>query len=81
MGSTCLEWAEYNPVWPYVGRVTDNCGAKSREVLPAQPVDATPSAINLFTKGGVHDASETGKAYRDAEERHVGPLEGRTVVA
>ena len=33
MGSTCLEWAEYNPVWPYVGRVTDNCGAKSREVV------------------------------------------------
>src|SRR5580692_2182824 len=28
--------------------------AKSREVLPAQAVDATPPDINLFLKGGVH---------------------------
>jgi hypothetical protein len=27
--------------------------------VPAQPVDATPSAINLFSKGGVYDATET----------------------
>jgi hypothetical protein len=26
-----------------------------RESLPAQPVDATPSVINLFSKGGVYD--------------------------
>jgi hypothetical protein len=29
MGSTCLEWAEYKPVWPYLGRVRHNYGAKS----------------------------------------------------
>ena len=49
--------------------------------MPAQPVDATPSAINLFSKGGVYDASETGEAYRGPEDRHVGSLEGGTVVA
>ena len=46
--------------------------AKSWEVLPAQPVDATPSAINRLSKGGVHDARKTGEALRDAEERDVG---------
>src|SRR5467141_3187205 len=49
-----------------------------RESLPAQPVDATPSAINLFSKGGVYDSSETSEAFRDAEDRHVEPLEGGT---
>jgi hypothetical protein len=38
--------------------------AKSRKVVPAQPGDATPSAINLFSNGGVYGASETGKAFR-----------------
>ena len=52
-----------------------------REAVPAQPVDATPSAINLFSKGGVYDAIETGKAFGDAKGRHVGPLEGGTIVA
>ena len=50
--------------------------ATFREPLPAQPVDATPSAINLFTKGGVYDATTMGEAFRDAENRHVEPLEG-----
>jgi hypothetical protein len=53
----------------------------SRETVPAQPVDATPSAINLFTKGGVYDATGTAKAFRGAEDRYVEPLEGRTVLA
>src|SRR6202790_3383945 len=35
----------------------------SRETVPAQPVDATPSAINLFSKGGVYDAREIGRAF------------------
>ena len=52
-----------------------------QERLPAQPVDATPSDINLFTKGGVYDATKTGEAFRDAADRHVEPLEGGTVVA
>jgi hypothetical protein len=30
--------------------------ATFRETVPAQPVDATPSAINLSSKGGVYDA-------------------------
>jgi hypothetical protein len=33
--------------------------------VPAQPVNATPSAINLFSKGGVYDATETGEAFRE----------------
>ena len=49
--------------------------------MPAQPVVATPSAINLFSKGGVYDAKETGEAFCDAEDRPVEPLEGRAVVA
>jgi IS30 family transposase len=44
--------------------------------VPAQPVDATPSVINLFSKGGVYDATETGKTFGDAANRHVEPLEG-----
>jgi hypothetical protein len=50
-------------------------------VLPAQPVNATPSAINLFSKGGVYDATTTGKAFREPAERHVDALEGGTVLA
>ena len=49
--------------------------------MPAKPVDVTPSAINLFSKGGVYDASETGTAFRDAEDRPVESLEGGAVVA
>src|SRR5882762_3014582 len=33
-------------------------------MAPARPVDATPSAINLFIKGGVYGATETGEAFR-----------------
>jgi hypothetical protein len=43
--------------------------------VPAQPVDATPSAINLFSQGGVYDVSETSEAFRGAEDRHVVPQE------
>jgi hypothetical protein len=32
--------------------------------VPAQPVDATPSEITPFSKGGVYDARETGEAWR-----------------
>jgi hypothetical protein len=49
--------------------------------VPAQPVNATPSAINLFFKGGVYDATTTGKAFREPTERHVDALEGGTVIA
>jgi hypothetical protein len=45
--------------------------AKSREVLPVQPVDATPPDINLFSKGGVHDA-ETMEAVFGPAGRYVG---------
>ena len=48
--------------------------------LPAQPVDATPSDINLFTKGGVYDPRETVWAFGGAKEGRVAPLEcGRFV--
>ena len=56
-------------------------GHSSRLMLPAQPVDATPSAINLFSKGGVYDATTTGKAFREPAERHVDALEDGTVIA
>jgi len=49
--------------------------------VPAQPVDATPSDTNLHLKGGVYDPSEAREAFRDAENRAVESLEGRTVVA
>jgi len=49
--------------------------------VPAQPVDATPSDINLFSKGGVYDAKQSSEAFRGVEDRHVEPLEGGTVVA
>ena len=55
--------------------------ATFRERLPAQPVDATPSAINRFSKGGVYDTTETGEAFLDPADRHVEPLEGGAVVA
>ena len=49
--------------------------------MPPQPVDATPSAINRFSKGGVYDTTETGEAFLDPADRHVEPLEGGAVVA
>ena len=54
---------------------------KSRETVPTQPVDATPSAVNLFTKGGLFDASEMGQIFLGTADRPPGPLEGETVVA
>jgi len=54
--------------------------AKSRGTVPAHPVDATPSALNLFPKCGVCDARETGETFREAADRHVA-LEGGAVVA
>ena len=47
--------------------------------MPTQPVDATPLGINLFLKGGVHDA-ETMEAVFGPAGRYVEPLEGGTVV-
>jgi hypothetical protein len=53
----------------------------ARLVVWSQQVDATPSNINLLSKGGVYDPRETGGAFCDAEDRHVVPLEGGTLVA
>jgi hypothetical protein len=47
--------------------------------VPAQPVDATPSDVNLHLKCGVYGPSKTGEARRDAKRRVVEPLEGRAV--
>src|SRR5689334_25215721 len=52
----------------------------AEKTLSAQPVDATPSDMNLFSKGGVYDARETGEAFCEPADGHVGPLEGGTVV-
>jgi hypothetical protein len=42
--------------------------------VPAQPVDATPSAINLFSKGGVYAARESDETFREPARRHVVPV-------
>src|SRR5580704_15001919 len=47
-----------------------------RFALPIQTVDATPSGIKLFFKGGVYEARETVRAFRGAEDRGVASLEG-----
>jgi hypothetical protein len=49
--------------------------------VPAQPVDATPSDINLFSKGGVYEIQAAVQAFGAAAERHVEALEGRAVLA
>jgi len=51
---------------------------KSREVVRAQLVDATPPDINLFPKGGVSNA-ETMEAVFDTAGRDVESLESGTV--
>jgi hypothetical protein len=53
----------------------------SRKVLPAQPVDATPSDKSFLFIGGVYDRRKTGWAFRGAEDRDMAPLEGGRVVA
>jgi hypothetical protein len=42
----------------------------------AQLVDATPFAIDLFSKGRVYDSTRTDQAFRRAEDLQVEPLEG-----
>src|SRR6266404_7439416 len=49
--------------------------------MRAQPVDAIPSGITLFSKGGVYDPREAVWAFGGAEERRVASLEGGAVVA
>jgi hypothetical protein len=53
----------------------------SRKTLPAQPVDGTPSAVNLLSLRRCFDAAETNKTFLDPADRHVDALEGGTVVA
>jgi hypothetical protein len=42
----------------------------------SQPVGATPSDMNSFSKGGVYGTRKTGQAFHGAADRHVAPLEG-----
>jgi hypothetical protein len=63
------------------GRAVRNWDRTFRKRVPAQLVDATPSDMNHFSKGGVYGTRKTGQAFRGAEERHVAPLEGGRVVA
>src|ERR1035438_4018274 len=53
----------------------------ARETGRSQPVGATPSDMNSFSKGGVYGTRETEQAFHGAEDRHVAPLEGGRVVA
>jgi hypothetical protein len=48
-------------------------------VVRPQQVDATPSGIKLFFKGGVYEARETVWAFGGAEERDVASLEAGTI--
>jgi hypothetical protein len=83
--------AEVNEKQEHSSERTEKCAQKEfdgadivRDVrLPrwSQPVDATPSDMNLLSKGGVYDPSESGGAFCDAENRDMVPLEGGTVVA
>jgi hypothetical protein len=43
--------------------------------MSVQTVDATPSGIKLFFKGGVYETRETVWAFSRAEERRVASLE------
>jgi hypothetical protein len=53
----------------------------SCKVLLAQPVDATPSGVNLFSKGGVHESRETMEAVFGPAVGYVEPSESGRVVA
>src|ERR1035437_8107798 len=53
----------------------------ARNTGRSQPVGATPSDMNLFSKGGVYGTRKTGQAFDGAEDRHGAPLEGGRVVA
>jgi hypothetical protein len=44
--------------------------------VPVQTVDATPSGIKLFFKGGVYATRKTVWTFRGAEVRRVATLEG-----
>src|ERR1019366_10520270 len=54
--------------------------ASSRNTVPAQPVGATPSDMNSFSKGGVYGTRKTEQAFHGAENGDVAPLEGSRVV-
>jgi hypothetical protein len=58
-----------------------NCRRSCRKRGRSQPVGATRSDMNHFSKGGVYGTRKTGQAFRGAEDRHVAPLEGGRVVA
>src|SRR6266852_9676252 len=49
--------------------------------LRAQPVDATPSGINLLFKGGVYGPRETCGVFCGAKDRHMAPLEDGAIVS
>jgi hypothetical protein len=80
------------PGWPFcprfkrrpsislAGHSREHPRAKSCEVVPAQPVDATPPGINFSSKGGVHDARETMEAFCGPAGRYVEPLESGAVL-
>ena len=65
----------------HTGLLSHAVAVNSRFVVPVQPVDATPSGIKLFFKGGVYEARETVWAFRGAEDRRVASLEGGADVA
>ena len=54
---------------------------RSSRKVGSQPVGATPSDTNSFSKGGVYGTRKTGQAFHGAADRHVAPLEGGRVVA
>ena len=61
------------------GLALDSIRATFQHALPAQLVDATPLGINLFSKGGVHDANQTMEAFRRPTVGYAEPLESWTV--
>ena len=77
--------AEFSPCTPSAPQLRDlsiqTIRTGARKVGWSQPVDATPSDMNSFSKGGVYGTRKTGQAFHGAEDRHVAPLEGGRVVA
>jgi len=67
------------------GLEPDSCAvvssASGRKTGRSQPVGATPSDMNSFSKGGVYGTRKTGQAFHRAADRHVAPLEVGRVVA
>ena len=70
-------------VWkPLVTPLATETGQGHIPIIPASSTGRCNTICYKFSsKGGVYDATEAGKAFCGAKDRHVVPMEGGTVVA